>query len=155
MSKVYSRNYTLTSTDDYNLGKLKENITYFKLPCSLSTGFWIKESCSSLSTDVSLLFLFFRSKLSILMFIKCTGWFIMYTMLFSKSNCFNWFEGSLFFIIHMMAIAIPTRSAIAKTTITAIMIGVPLQLKKRGYSTFYLIYKVIFLIYVDITLQVK
>lgn len=79
----------------------------------------------------------------------------MYTMLFSKSNCFKWFEGSLFFIIHMMAIAIPTRSAIAKTTITAIMIGVPLQLKKRGYSTFYLIYKVIFLIYVDITLQVK
>lgn len=155
MWKVYSQNYTLTSTDDYNLGKLKENITYFKLPCTFSTGFWIKESCSSLFTDVSLLFLVFRSKLSTLIFIKCTGWFIMYTMLFSKSNCFNWFEDSLCLIIHMMAIAIPTRSAIAKTTITAIMIGVPLQLKKIRYSTFYLIYKVIYLIYVDLTLQVK
>lgn len=58
----------------------------------------------------------------------------MYTMLFSKSNCFNWFEDSLFFIIHMMAIAIPTRSAITKTT--AIMIGVPLQLKKEDIVLF-------------------
>lgn len=55
----------------------------------------------------------------------------MDTMLFSKSICFNWFEDSLFLIIYMMAIAIQTRSAIAKTTLTAIMIGVPLQLKKE------------------------
>lgn len=80
MWKVYSRNSTLTTTDDYNLGKLKENITYFKLPCSLSTGFWIKECSSSLSTDVPLVFLVFRSKLSFLIFIKCTGYLIMYIM---------------------------------------------------------------------------
>lgn len=67
-------------TNNYNLGKLKEkkeNIPNHKLPFSLSTGFWIKECCSSLSTEVSLLFLAFCSKLSTLIFITCTGWFII------------------------------------------------------------------------------
>lgn len=61
----------------------------------------------------------------------------MHTMLFSKSNCFNWFVDSLFLIIYM-AIAIQTGSAIAKTTITAIMIGVALQLKKKEHIVIFI-----------------
>lgn len=40
-----------------------------------------------------------------------------------------------------MAIAIQMRSAIAKTTITAIMVGVTLQFNKKKIYNFYLISK--------------
>lgn len=56
---------------------------------------------------------------------------IVYYVFKKKSYCLNWFEDLLFLKIYMMAIAIPTRSAIAKTTITAIMVGVSLQFNKK------------------------